>query len=519
MVNSSGQESEERVKGVSKKGNKNMNKVKRNSKQRSRTDHQTDKADINQISDEERAERIRKNQQAGNTEVSRVEEDTSFIEDTYSYMPDSVSSSDGEGLLINRGNITEQELISQNAEDVNHILEAYKGESLIADDDKVNDKHRLSLEIKEMNKSGVSAEDSIVIAENSSEMGDDERDDEDDEDERQEEGVKEVEGTNIENENENASRENPKSIYAGRIANLEAPNGSVSKEKKNGEKESEEERSEKKREEKEKEKEKEESVSRSQESEIILVSDDEDDNMQVTQSRNEQTSSPNSTVDEVVITSENSATDESNSEKSATYENYKESSAADENNSVNFSASASNRHDSGKNVVTSGGSSLDDSENSNEEFLDATEGETEPIANSKNPNTANDQALVLVEQHDKDEQLQVTDDSDESTSDVDVELDDIDPNRSVGYDNENCLPDYILKFTQPRPIDASILEKASQARRKTQQETQQKPLQIEDNRKMKKRKGSTRSLYFYVNPNSLPDYIKQFTKPTYEGKD
>ncbi|VUG16397.1 DEBR0S1_15852g1_1 [Brettanomyces bruxellensis] len=449
MVNSSGQESEESVKGVFKKENKNMNKVKRNSKQRSRTDHHTDKADINQISDEERAEGVRKLQQAGNTEVSHVEEDTSFIEDTYSYMPDSVSSSDGEGLLINRGNITEQELISQNAEDVNHILEGYKGESLIIDDDKVNDKHRLSWEIKEMNKSDVSAEDSIMIAENSSELGDDDRDDEDDEDEWQEEGVKEVEGTNIENENENASIENPKSVCAGRIANLEAPNGSLSKEKKNGEKESEEERSEKKREEKEKEKEKEESVSRSQESEIILVSDDEDDNVQVTQSRNEQTSSPNSTVDEVVIISENSATDESNSEKSATYENYKESSAADENNSVNLSASASNRHDSGKNVVTSGGSSLDDSENSNEEFLDATEGETEPIANSKNPNTANNQALVLVEQHDKDEQLQVTDDSDESTSDVDVELDDIDPNRSVGYDNENCLPDYILKLRSP----------------------------------------------------------------------
>ena len=269
----------------------------------------------------------------------------------------------------------------------------------------------------------------------------------------------------------------------------------------------------------EKEKEKEESASRSQESETILVSDDDDDSVQVTQSRNEQTSSPNSTVDGVVIISENSATNESNSEKSATYENYKENSAADENNSENLSASASNRHDSGQNVVTSGGSSLDDSENSNEEFLDATEGETEPITNSKNPNTENKQALVLVDQHDKDEQSQVTDDSDESTSDVDVELDDIDPNRSVGYDNENCLPDYILKFTQPRPIDASILEKASQARRKTQQKTQQKHLQIEDNRKMKKRKGSTRSLYFYVNPKSLPDYIKQFTKPTYEGKD
>lgn len=220
MVNSSGQESEQSVKGVSKKENKNMNKVKRNSRKRSRTDHQTDKADINEISDEERAEGVREHQQAGNAEVLYVEEDTSFIEDTYSYMPDSVSSSDGEGLLINRGNNTEQELISQNAEDVNHILEAYKGESLIVDDDKVNGKHRLSWEIKEMNKRGVSTEDSIVIAENSSEMGDEEMDVEDDEDEWQEEGVKEVEGISIENENENASKENPKSIYAGQIANL-----------------------------------------------------------------------------------------------------------------------------------------------------------------------------------------------------------------------------------------------------------------------------------------------------------
>ncbi len=507
MVNSSGQESGQSVKGVSKKENKNMNKVKRNSRKRSRTDHQTDKADINEISDEERAEGVREHQQAGNAEVLYVEEDTSFIEDTYSYMPDSVSSSDGEGLLINRGNNTEQELISQNAEDVNHILEAYKGESLIVDDDKVNYKHRLSWEIKEMNKSGVSAEDSIVIAENSSEMGDEEMDVEDDEDEWQEEGVKEVEGISIENENENASKENPKSIYAGQIANSEAPSGSLSKEKKS------EKRMKKIKEEKEKEKE--ESASRSQESETILVSDDDDDSVQMTQSRNKQTSSPNSTVDEVVIISENSATDESNSENSATYENFKENSATDENNSENVSASASNRNDSGKNMATSEGSSLDDSENSNEVFLDATEGETEPITNSKTLNTANNQALVLVGQHDKDEQLQVTDDSDESTSDVDVELDDIDPNRSVGYDNENCLPDYILKFTQPRPIDASILEKASQARGKTQQ----KHLQIEDHKKMKKRKGSTRSLYFYVNPNSLPDYIKQFTKPTYEGKD
>lgn len=483
-----GKKNSKRISG--KENTKRSKASENNKKQRSRarydtnTGHEKEKKKENEAkSTTEKPEQSHTNKQepTRNIQVPYLEDDTAFIEDMYLRTPDPGSSSDGEGLLINRGKNTERDLLLRNMEGVNHILETYRSDPLTVTEEKdgqIKKRNRFSWEVQEIDKKYVTTNRDIMT---SSEICDDE-DGEDDEDEWDESESGEIEGTNkvIAETQNNTGTEHIRE------------KGNSGESQRRGLKR---EASEKQQSSKKRKTQNEEDIPDSQESEILLASENESvesETVQVEQSRIEETSLPNSTRGEGARIGENPASHRSNRESPI--------------------VSVDGQQDADRITVVESSSSAE-SEDSDDEFMDATEGEAEEIIESDSQNTSNSKALVQVHQNAEDKRLQLGQESDSDISVIDVELDDISPARFVGYDNENCLPDYISKFAHPRPIDASTLENIDNAQKAASRGESNK------RKRTKKRKGSTRSLYFHTNPKTLPWYIKQFTKPTYEREE